>query len=328
MSAVCHSHVGHRDTNEQGIPTDGSPRLRACVADLLKRLASPAVAVLLAAVSAAFAANPALGAEGPKSGTLVIVGGAMKDPAILRKFFELAGGANSPIVIIPTAGGDAAYDQTWDGLKQFRDEGATHLTVVHTTDRVVADSEAFVQPIREARGVFFTGGRQWHLADSYLNTRTHRELMALLGRGGVIGGSSAGASIIGSYLVRGDTKGSETMMGDHEVGLGFLRDVGIDQHVLKRNRQFDLIPLIEAHPELLGIGIDEDTAIVVQGDEFEVIGQSEVLIFDNERQIPPDGKFYFLSHGDHYNVRTRHATRPSDKEGTAFDHVKPMKWGK
>ena len=114
--------------------------------------------------------------------------------------------------------------------------------------------------------VWFTGGRQWRLADSYLGTKVEEELWALLGRGGVIGGSSAGATIQGSYLARGDTKTNTIMMGDHDEGFGFLKNTAIDQHLLRRNRQFDLIEIIEAWPELLGIGIDENTAIVVQGD--------------------------------------------------------------
>ena len=140
---------------------------------------------------------------GPEKGTLVIVGGNMQDPAIVKRFIDLAGGPDAPIVIIPTAGeADDEYGQYWSGLKLWRENGAQNLTVLHTRDRKVADSEAFVKPIREARGVFFGGGRQWRLADSYLNTLTHKELTALLNRGGVVGGSSAGASILGiGYLL-------------------------------------------------------------------------------------------------------------------------------
>lgn len=246
---------------------------------------------------------------GPENGSLVIVGGAMRDPAIVERFLDLAGGPDAPIVVIPTAGGADEYDQYWRGLKQFKEAGATHLTVLHTKDRGVANSNEFVKPIREARGVWFGGGRQWHLADSYLDTKVHAELWALLERGGVIGGSSAGATIQGSYLARGDTKTNEIMMGDHEVGLGFVKNVAIDQHLLRRNRQFDLLEIIEARPELLGIGLDENTAIVVQGDEFEVIGESYVAIYDNTRQIDSGGDFYFLSEGDRYNLTTREAFR-------------------
>jgi cyanophycinase len=95
---------------------------------------------------------------GPENGSLVIVGGAMRDPAIVERFLQLAGGKDAPIVIIPTAGGGEEYDQYWSGLLQFKAVGATNLTVLHTNDRNVADSEEFVKPIQEARGVFFGGG--------------------------------------------------------------------------------------------------------------------------------------------------------------------------
>jgi cyanophycinase len=264
---------------------------------------------------------------GPENGSLVIVGGAMRDPAIVERFLQLAGGKDAPIVIIPTAGGGEEYDQYWSGLLQFKAVGATNLTVLHTNDRNVADSEEFVKPIQEARGVFFGGGRQWRLADSYLDTRTHEELWKLLERGGVIGGSSAGATIQGSYLARGDTKTNTIMMGDHVEGMGFLKNVAIDQHLLKRNRHFDLIEVIEAHPELLGIGLDENTAIVVQGDRFEVIGQSYVVIYDNTHVIPPAGQFYFLAPGDRFNLETREATRPSQTQ-RPVERVQKGEWRK
>lgn len=246
---------------------------------------------------------------GPKKGSLVIVGGAMRDEAILERFLDLAGGPDALIVVIPTAGGDEEYDQDWRGLRQFRAAGATNLTVLHTKDRDEANTEEFVEPIREAGGVWFGGGRQWRLADSYLNTKTHEALWELLDRGGVIGGSSAGATIQGSYLARGDSRTNTIMMGDHEAGLGFVKNVAIDQHLLRRNRQFDLLEITQARPELLGIGIDENTAIVVQGDEFEVIGQSYVVIYDHQRQIDSGGDFYFLGVGDRFNLATREAFR-------------------
>ncbi len=286
------------------------------------------LAVLFAVAGIVFASSGRAADFGPNKGALVIVGGAMKDPAILKKFFELAGGADQPIVVIPTAGGAESYDQSYAGLKAFRDARATKLTVLHTYDRKVADTEEFVAPLRTARGVFFEGGRQWRLADSYLGTLTQKELFGLLDRGGVIGGSSAGATIIGDYLVRGDTKTADIMMGDHEKGLAFLKKVAIDQHLLKRNRQFDLIALIDAHPDLLGIGLDEDTAIVVRGDEFEVLGRSYVAIYDNQRMIPPDGRFYFLTGGDRYNIKTRQAVRPAARGASPLDRVKDGKWVK
>jgi cyanophycinase len=260
-------------------------------------------------LAVALVGNAAAQQLGPKNGSLVIVGGAMQDQAIVEKFIELAGGPDALIVVIPTAGGAEEYDQEWRGLRTFRAAGATNLTVLHTYDRDEADTDEFARPIREAGGVWFSGGRQWRLADSYLNTVTHQALWELLDRGGVIGGSSAGATIQGSYLARGDTQTNTVMMGDHEEGLSFVKNVAIDQHLLRRNRHFDLLEITRARPELLGIGIDENTAIVVQGDEFEVIGQSYVVIFDNQRQIDSGGDFYFMGVGDRFNLATREAFR-------------------
>ena len=248
---------------------------------------------------------------GPAEGSLVIVGGAMRDPAILERFIDLAGGPDVPIVVVPTAGGRDEYDEHWSGLRSFREAGLKRVSLLHTYDRAVANSEEFVKPLLEARGVFFSGGRQWRLADAYLDTRTHRELHALLDRGGVIGGSSAGATIQGSFLARGDTSGNSIMIGDHTEGMGFLKNVAIDQHLIKRNRHFDMLEIVSEYPDLLGIGIDEDTAIVVQGDSFDVIGQGYVAIYDSRRHIPPAGAFYFLAPGDRYDLKTREATRPA-----------------
>lgn len=262
---------------------------------------------------------------GPSNGSLVIVGGAMRDPVIMQRFLDLAGGKDAPIVVIPTAGGGADYDQFYSGLKQWRDQGATNLTVLHTNDRSKADADEFVQPIREANGVWFPGGRQWRLADSYLDTTTEQELWNLLDRGGVIGGSSAGATILGSYLARGDTRTNEIMMGDHVEGFGFLTNSAIDQHLLRRNRQFDLVEVIQAHSELLGIGIDENTAIVVTRNELEVIGESYVAIFDNRRMIGDHGFFFFLAAGDRYDMVTREARRPS-RTFQPVDRAQPRRW--
>ena len=272
------------------------------------------LALALALGSASDGTTTSLGAQevGPPNGSLVVVGGAMQDLGIVRRFIDLAGGPDAAIVVIPTAGGAAEYDQFYPGLRQFRAAGATNLTVIHTNDRDEANSDAFIRPIQEAAGVWFPGGRQWRIADSYLDTRTEEELHRVLERGGVIGGSSAGASIQGSYLIRGDTQTNTIMMGDHEEGFGFLRNVGVDQHLLRRNRQFDMLEVMEAMPDLLGIGIDENTAIVVQGDEFEVIGESYVVIYDTGAQIDSGGDFYFLAPGDRFNMATREARRPAN----------------
>ncbi len=252
---------------------------------------------------------------GPEKGSLVIAGGSHMGEEIVATFVKLAGGKDAPIVVIPTAGGRDSYDNDVRFAKQLRAFGCTKVTVSHTYDRKVADSNKFTQAIKEAMGVWFTGGRQWRLVDAYADTRSEKAFWHVLQKGGVIGGTSAGATIQGSYLARGDTKTNQIMMGDHEAGFGYIKNSAIDQHVLARNRQFDLFEILEKRPELLGIGIDESTAIVVTQDTFEVIGASNVLIYDgtfwsrdeNDIQNPPDHKkvFYFLQNGDRYHLKER-----------------------
>lgn len=244
---------------------------------------------------------------GPANGALLVVGGGALPPAIVNAFLELAGGKDAPFVVIPTAGDADTYSDGWLGNQFLAKAGARNVTVLHTRDRQVADTEAFVEPLRRAKGVWFGGGRQWRLVDSYLGTRTHREILALLERGGVVGGTSAGATIQGSYLVRGARSGNTIMMAPgYEQGLGFLQQVAIDQHMLKRNRQDDMLQVVDRHPRLLGIGIDENTAIMVRGDRFEVIGDSKVAIYKHGQAPGEDGKrYFFLAPGDRFNLATR-----------------------
>lgn len=264
---------------------------------------------------------------GPKNGHLMIVGGGLRDQAIFERFIDLAGGPDAPIIVIPTAGGGQEYDQYWRGLLSLKKAGAKNLTVLHTNDPAVADTAEFVAPLKEARGVWFSGGRQWRLVDAYLNTKVHTILWEILERGGIIGGSSAGATIQGSYLARGDTKANTIMMGDHVVGMGFLKNTAIDQHLLRRNRQFDLIEIIKAHPELLGIGIDENTAILVRGDRFEVLGHGYVAIYDHNRMIDSGGLFYFLAPSDQFDLKTREASRPRT-QNRPLDRIVKKEWQK
>jgi cyanophycinase len=259
------------------------------------------LSLVLSLAGLAMAAAPPT-SSGPPKGALV-VGGGNDVPAIRAKFVELAGGPDAKVVLIPTASEDDDFPpEALDGWK--RRFGFKNVTVLHTRDRKRADSEEFVKPLRDADAVWFGGGRQWRLVDAYHDTRTQREIEAVLSRGGVIGGSSAGATIQGSYLVRGAPEGNHVMMAEgHEVGFGYLKNVAVDQHLITRNREEDLVPVIQAHPELLGIGLDEPAAIVVRGDTIEVIGRSKVAIYDGKDH---DGKkYFFLDVGDRYDLKAR-----------------------
>jgi len=166
-----------------------------------------------------------------------------------------------------------------------------------------------VKPLLEANAVWFDGGRQWNIVDSYAGTKTEKAFRQVLERGGVIAGSSAGATIQGDYLVRGDTKGAQIMMTEepnHQHGFAFLKNTAIDQHINTRLRWDDLIAVIQKYPQYLGIGLSEGTGIIVNGDRFEVLGRWKVAIHDNTQLYQPWEKpYYVLSSGDVYNMKTR-----------------------
>jgi cyanophycinase len=253
---------------------------------------------------------------GPANGTLLIVGGNMSDTfGLPQAFVRLAGGPSKKFVIVPTNGGNRNDDGT---LKVYKEEavvaawkrrGLNNVVMLHTSDPKVADTEAFVKPLLDADAVWIDGGRQWNMVDSYANTRTVTALRGVLARGGVVAGTSAGATILGEYLVRGDTSGPDVVMTkepNHQLGFGFLKRTAIDQHINARNRWDDLIPVIRAFPQYLGLGLSEDTAIVVRGDRFEVIGRWKVTVHDSTRAYQPWQKPYdVLSAGDVYNMQTR-----------------------
>lgn len=253
--------------------------------------------------------------SGPSNGTLIIIGGGEISESLNNKIMETSGGLQIPIVVIPTADGSDNYDENFGEAGLLKKMGATNVTVLHTNDRNVANSEEFVRPLLNAKLVWFSGGRQWRLVDAYKNTLTEKMLWKVLENGGTIGGSSAGATIQGSFLVRGDTKNNQIMMGDHQDGFGFLTNVAIDQHVLARNRQFDMFDILRSHPGLLGIGIDESTAIIVKADMFEVVGKSYVVVYDGKfwsregselKNLPEKEQlFYFLREGDRYSLKER-----------------------
>jgi len=278
------------------------------------------VAALVLAPRAAVQQTPEYG---PAKGTLVIVGGGSAEgTGILEKFIELGGGPEGRFVIVPTAGGNRdnqgqlrKYDEERETASWLK-RGLKNVRMLHTHDPKVADTEAFAAVLRDATAVWFNGGRQWNIVDSYAGTLTYREFHKVLERGGVIAGSSAGATIQGEYLVRGDTSGPNVMMTaepNHQNGFSFLRRSAIDQHINARNRWDDLIPVIQKYPNLLGIGLSEGTAIIVTGDRFEVMGKWKVAIHDNTRLYQPWEKPYFvLSSGDVYDMKARRIEKYGD----------------
>ncbi len=239
-----------------------------------------------------------------------MVGGGNIGPEIWSRFIELAGGPDALIIDIPTAGGAPTYGATTGTSAQIVANGARNVLVLHTRDKKVADSDSFVNIIKKAGGVWFEGGRQNLLMDAYAGTRAEKEFHNILARGGVEAGSSAGASIQGSFLIRGASAGNTIMDAPgRNVGFGFLRGVGIDQHVVARERLPDLADsVMKKYPDTLFISEDEGTAWVVQGDNAEIIGRSKAFVYNGKDPVDSGKPFLTLRPGDRYNLATRRVT--------------------
>jgi cyanophycinase len=264
--------------------------------------------------------DPATLEYGPAKGTLIIIGGGSTNgTGIMEKFIELAGGAeNGKFVVFPTNGGNRdangnlrVYDPErvltpWKGGTR----NLKNVVMMHTHDPKVADTDAFVKPLLDATGVWFDGGRQWNMVDSYKGTRTEKEIWNVLARNGVVAGSSAGATIQSDFLVRGDTSGPNVVITEepnHQNGFALLKNSAIDQHINTRNRWKDLELVMAKWPgKYLGIGLSEGTAIIVNGDRFEVMGRWKVSIHDHTYQHQPwEMPWFVLQDGDVYNMKTR-----------------------
>ncbi|MCC6930783.1 MAG: Type 1 glutamine amidotransferase-like domain-containing protein [Gemmatimonadaceae bacterium] len=256
---------------------------------------------------------------GPPRGTVIVVGGGTMGPEIYRAFIDAAGGNESLLVTVPNAGGGDAYPQDGPSTRGWKQAGATKVHTYFTKDRTVADADSFVAVLQRAGGIWFEGGRQFRLVDAYGGTRSEAAFNAVLARGGVVGGSSAGASILGDFLVRGAPSNNNYIMDfpGYQKGFAYLKGVGVDQHVVARERLADLADsIIPRYPQLLGISEDEGTAWVIRGDTGTIIGRSKAFVY-NGRDANDAGKpFLTLYPGDVYDLGARRVMRRA-YEGSA-----------
>jgi cyanophycinase len=224
---------------------------------------------------------------------------------VTRKFIELAGGPEALIVILPTAVPNPSPTSA-EGSFLAR-AGAKNLKVLAGTKFHEVQSDESLKTLREAKGIWFGGGRQWRFVDAYEKTRALELFRGVLRRGGVIGGSSAGATIQGDYLCRGSPiVNTEMMCEGYERGFGFLPGVGIDQHFSQRKRFADMTALMQARPQLLGIGIDESTALIVQGHVAEVLGKNAVHFYDGRKEVEEGQPDYeSVKAGGKYDLKER-----------------------
>ena len=213
-------------------------------------------------------------------GKLIIIGGGSIPDSLFNFFANYIGGKDQPVVYIPTATTDEEFIQKGEHLIKFTSRGYTNLSTIHTRDKKEADNPKNIELMRNAKGLFFGGGDQQLIADAYAGTKLYDEFIALLNRGGVIMGTSAGATIMGSLMVGGDARDDISKKYPFNPAFSFMTNTALDQHVLARNRQFDLISVVENYPGTLGIGMDESTAIIVEAGQFKVWGISYAMLYD------------------------------------------------
>lgn len=204
-----------------------------------------------------------------KKGTVFAHGGG--PDAALDQFAALCENGG-PLVLIPTASVDSDRQTRRDRLRQpWLRRGVREVVVLHARDREEALAEGFAEPLRKASCAWMVGGKQGRLEDRYVGTPVEQELHALLRRGGAVGGSSAGSAIMSRVMIHHGNP--DPVEG---TGFGILPGIIVDQHFLARQREPRLVSMLERHPELVGFGIDEATALVVQGDRWRVVGDSVV----------------------------------------------------
>ncbi|HSM84212.1 MAG TPA: cyanophycinase [Nodosilinea sp.] len=217
-------------------------------------------------------------------GPLVIIGGAEDregDCLVLREFVRAAGGINAVIAVM-TAATTAPTEVGDDYIRIFERLGANRVEVIYTEKREDADREENLAKVKEATGIFFTGGDQSRIVDFIKDTPLDKLIHNRHRDGVVIGGTSAGAAMMPDQMIVGGASVSNPSVDAVEVGpgMGFMPDIVIDQHFSQRGRLGRLLAALVLEPAVLGLGIDEDTAIVVRGDEFEVVGSGAVTVVD------------------------------------------------
>jgi cyanophycinase len=242
----------------------------------------------------------------------------------MQKIVDLAGGVNSKIIIIPNASSDPKGSAEYN-VEEFKNLGCISVDYI-MFNREDADKDSLVEKLSGATGIFFSGGDQAFLTRDMLGTKLLNRVYEIYNTGGVISGTSAGAAVMSELMITGNeliNKDSSDIFisiqkNNVEVkeGFGFLKTAFIDQHFIKRKRLNRSISVVLENPELLGIGIDESTSIIVYPDEtFEVLGENQVMIFDaadcHNIKLDKNGnlgaeniKMHLLINGDRFDINS------------------------
>ncbi|MBX4891367.1 cyanophycinase [Rhizobium bangladeshense] len=264
-------------------------------------------------------------------GTLIIIGGHEDHDGERVILKEVASRIKDGKLVLATVASHEPDGYLAKYRSSFADVGVPDVTELYIDERDQAAMEEKLESLRQVRAVFFSGGDQLRITSLIGDTPIYRQIHDIFAGGGVIAGTSAGASAMSeTMLVRG-RNASSFRIGDISMatGLGLLPNVIIDQHFAERGRIGRLIGAVSQNPRVLGIGIDEDTAIVVQGHQFRVIGSGAVYLVDggdvthsNIAEASPeealsiyDLRLHVLSSGDRFDLETRRPVREPHKEG-------------
>jgi cyanophycinase len=243
-------------------------------------------------------------------GTLIVSGGGDVPEAAAERFIEAAGGPDATIVVVTTANGERLAPEARQ-VAWLAAAGAKDIHLVHPRTRTDAEAPALLALLKKAGGVWFTGGRQWRLVDALQDTEAEKEFHEVLSRGGVIGGSAGGASMLADYLVRGGPLSNKEITAEgYEEGFGFLKGVAIDPFFTQRNRFADMASLKKTHPHLVGLGVDEGMAVIIKGRALEVVGRNQVIVYDHREPGEAEKGFKFLYEGDKYDLGSRERLGP------------------
>jgi cyanophycinase len=274
------------------------------------------------------------GGKSSGTGTLIIIGGHEDkegDRVILR---EVAARLNGGKLVLATVASHEPEGYFESYQKAFAALGVTDLSELYVRDRAETLDREKLGLLDGAAGVFFSGGDQLRISSQIGDTPIEQRVREIFERGGLIAGTSAGASVMSDTMLVKGTSGESYRIGDLHMapGLGFVRNVIIDQHFAERGRFGRLFGAVAHNPRELGLGVDEDTAIVVEKDRFQVIGTGCVYIVDgagvthsNIAEARPDRplsmfdlRLHVLSSGDAFDLATR---RPVDVPDVQSSHA-------
>ncbi len=224
------------------------------------------------------------------AGSLLIIGGGDRPDGLTSKFVELARGFSSGKIIIFTTASGVPEEVGPEMIAEVKAAGATEAAVYHLTREEALKPDS-AKILDGAGGIYFCGGVQSRLTDVLLDTPIHRRLLELYAEGLVLAGTSAGAAVMSEVMITGDEKRTtdenanwQTIEAENVIttrGFGFLTTAIVDQHFVRRRRHNRLISLVLERPALVGLGIDESTAVWVRPDgRYEIVGIGQVIVYD------------------------------------------------